>query len=270
MNANRVPFLRLKKPQPPFLSRIIRDTVETRERRITEAGRLTGEIPTAEDESEWDEILYQHFGMDYGDPKETPWDFEVKRAFDKNHRLQVEATQKRADVSAKMYAIVEQEKALVAEEKLRIRDEKHKASKARRLARRGLSESEIREKLYPQIEGSVTRGALAETVEVLKQGQEEVPRPNTEWRERGYKYNTSDELRRLREASLRPKTAEEIAKVKEARARRKEEEAARKAEKMRRKQENSASWQTLNNEKRATARNLPIQSPKKRGGQIFH
>lgn len=251
INANRVPFLRLKKPQPPFLSRMIRDTVKTRELRLARAERFTNEIPIAENEDEWDDILYEHFGLRVRDPQEDPWDREVNRAFNRNHKLQVEAIQKRADTAAEMYRIVEQEKVLAEEERLKIRDEKHKARKARRLARRGLNESEIQEKLYPQTKDTFTRAGLVESEEVLKQGQEEARQPNTEqiWRKTGNKYKTSDELKQLREASLRPKTDEEIAKIKEARATRKEEEAAKRAEKMKRRQENAAFWeQKLSNQ----------------------
>ena len=250
-NANRVPFLRLKKPQPPFLSRIIRDTVRTRELRITRAERLSSEIPTAEDEDEWDGILYKHFGLNYRGPQAKPWQREVKQAFDSNHILQVEAIQKRADIAAEMYAIVQQEKALAEEEKLRIRDEKHKASKARRLARRGLTESEIQEKLYPRTVDAVNRDTPAKALEVPNQGLEEARQPNTEqkWRQRADTNKTSDEINRLREASLRPKTDEEIAKIKEARARRKEEETVRKAEKMKRTQEKIAFWEQKLNDK---------------------
>ena len=228
-----MPILRIKKPQPPFLSRIIRDTVNTRESRILTAGRLVSELPIAEDEDQWDEILHEHFGL----PLEEPWDREIKRAFDKNQKKQTEAIHKRVDINAKLYAIVGQEKALAKEEKLRRRDEKHKASKARRLARRGLTESEIQEKLYPQGEKTATRDVPTTTEQVSKQGQGEVR--EREWRKRGNKYNTSDELKQLYEASFRPKTDEEIAQIKEARIRRKEEKAERKAQKLTRVKENA-------------------------------
>lgn len=245
VNANRVPFLRLKKPQPPFLSRIIRDNVKTREIRLTKAARLASEVPIAQDEDQWDQILQDHYGLNDHNPEEKPWDREVKRAFDRNHRLQVEAIDKRAKLSAKMYAIVEQEKVLAKEEKLRIRDEKHKASKARRLARRGLTDSEIQEKLYPQIEQTVTRDAQLDAEEVPKQGQKAIRLPNTEQarRKRSDNYRTSDELEQIREASLHPKTDEEIAKIKEARAKRREEKAMKQAGKMKRRQEMAAHWE---------------------------
>lgn len=167
--------------------------------------------------------------------------------------MQVEGIQKRADISAKMYAIVEQEKALAEEEKLGIRDEKHKARKARRLARRGLTVSEIQEQLYPQIKQTITQDGPAETDEEGKRVQEDAGQPKMEqqWRKRGDKYKTSEELRLLHEASLRPKTDEEKAKIKEARVKRKEEESLRKAEKRKRKEENAAFWeQKLNTQAR--------------------
>lgn len=242
INANRVPFLRLKKPQPPFLSRIIRDTVRTRELRITRAERLSSEIPIAEDEDQWDKTLYEHFALPYRDPQEKPWEREVKQAFDNNHKLQVEAIQKRADTAAEMYAIVQQEKALAQEEKIRKRDEKHKATKARRLARQGLTESEIQERLYPRIADTISRDGRAKAQEMPKQDPEDTRQPNVEQigLERADTYKTLDVIKRLREASLQPKTDEEIARIKEARSLRKEEDAVRKAEKMKRKQEKIA------------------------------
>ena len=207
------------------------------------AEKLLSEIAIAEDEDEWDKVLYEHFGLHYWGLEEKPWEREVKQAWGNNRNLQVEAIQKRADIAAEMYAIVEKEKALAREERIRIRDEKHKASKARRLARKGLTESEIQEKLYPRIVDTVSRDGSAKAQELPKE-HPEARQPSTEQRrERASTYKTSDEVNRLREASLRPKTDEEIAKIKEARAMRKEEEAVRKAEKMKRKQEKIAFWE---------------------------
>lgn len=272
INANRVPFLRLKKPQPPFLSRIIRDTINARENRLARADGLTSELPMAEDEDQWDYILYEHFGSHYrhteetpwGDPEERPWGWELKQALEHNNNMQIEAIQKRIDISAKMHDIVEQETALAEEEKLRIRDEKHQARKARRLARRGFSELEIQEKPYPQIKRNTTRGGPPGTEEVPKVGQEEARQPNTEqqWRKRGDKYQTSEELKLLYEASLRPKTDEEIANIKEARARRKEEESVRKAESKKRKQDIVVFWEQKLNKEARTSTNERVGSEK--------
>ena len=143
VNANRVAFLRINKPQPIILNRIIRNTVKTRNHRLVHYARLAKELPLAQEEDRWDRHLHKHTGLDLEDPSVRPWQHEVKRAFDENHKVQVEAIQKRADISAKLYAISEQEKVLADEEKRRIRDGKHKVRKARRLARKGLGESEI-------------------------------------------------------------------------------------------------------------------------------
>lgn len=219
------------------------------------AERLFSEIAIAEGEDEWDRVLYEHFGLRYWGPQEEPWEREVKQAYDNNHKLQVAAIQKRADTAAEMYAIVEQEKALAKEERIRIRDEKHKASKARRLARKGLTESEIQEKLYPRTVDIVSRDGSAKAQELPK-GHPEARQPSTkQWRKRPDAYKTRDELKRLREASLRPKTDEEVTKIKEARAMRKEEEALRKAEKMKRKQENIAFWEKKLNGKAGQSTN---------------
>ena len=237
INANKVPFLRIKKPQSPFLSRIIRDTVNTRERRLTLAERLTSEALVAEDEDEWDNILHQHFGLDHAG--EEPWQREVKRASDHVHRLQVEAIQKRVNLSAKMSAIVEQEKALVEEEKLRLGDEKHKMIKTRPLASSGLTEKENQEGVYSLKKDHSTQYEPVEIQEVPQQGQEEIRQPSTqvEGRKGGNKHFKPDEPRQLHEASGRPRTDKEKAMIKEARALRKEEKAAKKAEKIKRKQE---------------------------------
>lgn len=231
------------------MSRIIRDTVKTRESRVLRAERLFSEIPIAEDEDEWDKVLYEHFGLHYWVPEEKAWEREVKQAYGNNHKLQVEAIQKRADTAAEMYAIVEQEKALAKEERIRIRDEKHKASKARRLARKGLTESEIQEKLYPRTVDTVSRDGSAKAQELPKEHAEARQPSTEEWRKRADTYKPSDEVKRLREASLRPKTDEEIAKINEARVMRKEEEAIRKAEKMKRRQEKIAFWEQKLNSK---------------------
>ena len=231
-----MPFLRIKKPQSPFLSRIIRDTVNTRERRLALAGRLASETLVAEDEDEWDNILQQHFGLDHAG--EEPWQREVKLASDKVHQMQIDAIQKRVNLSAKMFAIVEQEKALAEEEKLKLRDEKHKTRKASQLARRALTEIEVQERPCSQEQDHSTQHKPVEIQVVPQEGQEEVPQPGTqvEGRKGGHKHFTPDESRLLYEASGRPKTDEERAMIKEARAMRKEEKAAKKAEKLKKKQ----------------------------------
>lgn len=136
VNANRVPFLRFKKPQSAFVSRIIRDTVKARERRAILSLKLNDQIPVADAEDEWDYLLFNDFGVVDGDPG-TTWSSEVQRAHKENHTLQLRAVQKRTEIASQMHEIVEKEKLLATEGKARIQDEKHKRRKCLRLARQG-------------------------------------------------------------------------------------------------------------------------------------
>ena len=178
VNANRVPFLRIKKPQPSSLSRIILSIVKTRNHRIRNEPRLDNELSLAQEEEDWDRTLYELAGLNSRENlSDPPWHHEVRKAIDDNHRLQVKAIQKRADVSAKMHTIVEKEKALVQEQKLRSRDDRLKARKARRLARKGLGDSETQEILDSQIGKTVILDPPTMTEDVLSQGQQEVRSP---------------------------------------------------------------------------------------------
>lgn len=220
---------------------------------------LADELPIAEDEDEWDLILQEQTGLHLTDPSESRWQDETQQASYENHKSQVEAIQKRARISAEMYSIVQRERALANEEILRIRDGKHKARKARRLARKGLTESEIQKKLYPPNWNSVVRDAQIVAHEMPKQGQGEAPQTykEQEWRQGRNKYHTPEELKRLYEASLHPRTDEEIARIKEARVKRKEEKAERKARKVKREQERAALSEQRVNREAGNSKNKP-------------
>ena len=180
VNANRVPFLRIKKPQPPFLSRIIRSIVKTRNHRILKGEKLANELLYAQDEEEWDRILCEVAGLDSPNLLEPHWHREAKQAVDDNHQRQTRAIQRRADISAQMHAIVEKEKALAQEAKQRGRDRRHKAYKARRLARQGLGDSEIQKRLDSHTKKTVIVDAPTMTEDVLNQEQQEVRLPYRE------------------------------------------------------------------------------------------
>lgn len=260
VNANRVPLLRFKKPQSPFVGRIIRDTIDTRERRITLAEQLDKQLPMAVDEDEWDKILFDQFGLE----DDQPWSYEVRVAIKENGTLQAAATQKRIDLAAKMHSIVQQEKALATEEKLRIRDEKHQRRKANRLARRVQS--------MPVAEEGITMdsvGIASTQVKTLEEDPEEaIPSgtvtegivPEFIVRDKE-KFHTKEDIARIRAANAMSRTEDEIASIKAARARRKEETAKGKAEKVKRKIESIEYWQEkLGNGSNDTA-NAPDRLP---------
>lgn len=57
VNARGVPFLRIKKPQPQILSKIIRQKHALKDKLIERRGRLLVECYFAKDEEDWDRIL---------------------------------------------------------------------------------------------------------------------------------------------------------------------------------------------------------------------
>ena len=225
VNANRVAFLRLKKPQSPFLSRIIRDTIETRERRIALSVKLAEQVPIAQKEDEWDDILYNEFGLK-NDGYERAWSHEIRKACIENHRLQVIAIQRRSDIAARLHSIAEKEKGLAAEEKRTRQNEKHKRVKIRRLARRGQT--------IPVAEQSTIMGAIKDLP------NENITEMSVHDKE---KFKTWEEIEKIKVDYAIFRTEEEVADIKAARVRRKEEKAKKKAEKATRKAESLRFWQ---------------------------
>jgi len=242
VNANRVPLLRLKKPQSPFVSRIIRDTIDTRERRITLANQLDEQLPLAMDEDDWDKILFDQFGLE----DDLSWSHELRLAIEKNGTLQTAATQKRIDLAARMHSIVQQEKALAIEEVRRVRDEKHERRKANRLARRGQampvtehdmtldSPESASQEVKPHEKDPDEKGPI-ETV-----AEETIPKFSMRDRE---KFRTKEEIAGIRAANAMTRTEDEIASIKAARARRKEAAAKEKAGKVKKRAESIQYWQ---------------------------
>lgn len=242
VNANRVPFLRLKKPQSPFVSRIIRDIIDTRERRISLAKRLEEQLPLAMHEDEWDKILFDHFGL-----KESHlWTSELRLAINQNASLQAAAVQKRTDLAARMHAIVEQEKALALEEKLRLRDEKHKQRKARRLARRKDAVPAAEQDKALQSADLMVK-AIEPAEKVLQEMKPMVTVPDETMPEvvvgDTKKIQTREGLEMVRAGHILPRSEEEFEGIRAARARRKEDRAKAKANKMKRKAESVQYWQ---------------------------
>ncbi|KAI9698943.1 MAG: hypothetical protein M1836_003132 [Candelina mexicana] len=66
VNANGVPFLRFKKPQSPFLSRIIRDKIKQRTRNFELMHALEDSRQAAADEDRWDELILEEYGVGDG------------------------------------------------------------------------------------------------------------------------------------------------------------------------------------------------------------
>ena len=126
-------MLRLKKPQPPFLSRMIRNLNATREGRTLLAPRLEAEMRIAEDEDTWDRILYTTLGVIDEDGR--CWTGAVSYAMEELKWKQDQAIKKRIETAKRMWEIVKKERALAEEEVMKRRREKQRIREERRSVR---------------------------------------------------------------------------------------------------------------------------------------
>ena len=121
VNANGIPFLRFKKPQSPYLSRVIRDKIKRRSRRFDQLYDLEHQIVLAQEEDRWDKILYETCGLRKRTGKRhsarpASWVTAILQARDAISSTLKEETSKNAEMARKMHSIVEQEKILAAKE----------------------------------------------------------------------------------------------------------------------------------------------------------
>jgi len=125
-NANHIPVLRIKKPQPPSLSRLIRQRVLQRQSRHDRRWRLSSEKELAKHEDEWDRLvadevraiesqtLMQSGAGSSAMPKarEPTWTSAISTAVrEVQHQIDGEREKNRA-MAEKMQAIVDKEKEL--------------------------------------------------------------------------------------------------------------------------------------------------------------
>lgn len=139
VNANHVPFLRLKKPQSPFLSYIIRKKNVEREKRIDSIQRLEDQLALAEDEDQWDRILLEHHQIS-DEGNEVPWTSAVREALTNVKRVHHTNAIKRMRTAQRMFDILQEQKRLADQERLERRNRRHQAYKARRSQRETLDD----------------------------------------------------------------------------------------------------------------------------------
>ena len=111
---------------------MIRDIIETRQKRVDLQIELKEQVQWARGEDAWDSILQKSLGVEPDQPEE-PWSYQPRLSHDQVQARQMAAWSKQVDIAAKMHAIVEKEKALALEERL----EKYRTKRAERLARLG-------------------------------------------------------------------------------------------------------------------------------------
>lgn len=172
--ASDFPFLRLKKPQPALLSRVLRQKLIKRGERATRFKDLGDEaLPAAHTEDEWERIVARQAVREQGprarDPG-SPWRdaLDVRARYDENsfaytvHRhgvvyLSEVLTRERVDQVARADALrklIAQETALAAAEKAQRAAEKH----ARWEARMRETHGERWRDLFPNLKESESQG----------------------------------------------------------------------------------------------------------------
>lgn len=225
VNGNRFPFLRLGKPQPRIIGRMIRDTTDKREARLLMEQELLKQLPVAQQEDIWDNILRRKCRLTEESQGEA-WTTELRSGMDEIARKQIVAHKKRADIAAKMQAIVEREEALAIEEQRIIQAEKRKQRKIRRLASTG-------ETLQVGKQQELTKSVESES---------QNPESETTVRDRE-KFKTKEDIERIRAVNTAARTEEEVADIKAARKKRKEDKSQQKAVQINRKDGNRKHWE---------------------------
>ena len=145
-SANRIPVLRIKKPQPASLSRFIRQRIEQRQEWHDRRHRLTGERHIACCEDEWDSLMSEATGTTLEGPmlagedgEEPDWeDAIIDASADVQEKLNAESAKYKV-MAEKMQAVVDREQALYDQEK-----------KERRRRKKAKMSSEQEESEHPE------------------------------------------------------------------------------------------------------------------------
>lgn len=127
-NANRIPVLRIQKPQPESLSRYIHKRVLQRQKWLDEKARLQVEQKVAVLEDEWDDLmgdllgdseeLVEHTSVLGEEPDyEASWEDTVSLAVWDVHARLIGEKEKNRIVAKRMQEVVDREKALFEQER---------------------------------------------------------------------------------------------------------------------------------------------------------
>jgi hypothetical protein len=129
ISANGMPFLRFKKPQSAYISRIIKYKANQKQKANDQLMTIPASVDWASDEDRWD----HHARLTTG--SEEPWVKEVynwkQDIFDNLRRTDAKAK----NMAQKMLAIVDQERELFEREKKKRKAEKNERTKTRKLGR---------------------------------------------------------------------------------------------------------------------------------------
>lgn len=109
---------------------MIRNIIETRQKRVDLQIKLKDQVQWARGEDLWDSILRKSLGLEPDQPEE-PWSYQPRLSHDQVQARHMAAASKQVKIAAQMHTIVEKEKALAFEERL----ERDRMKRAERLTR---------------------------------------------------------------------------------------------------------------------------------------
>ncbi|KAL1973433.1 hypothetical protein VTN31DRAFT_6068 [Thermomyces dupontii] len=145
VNARGVPFLRIKKPQPQSLSRMIRNKLAQRWRYVERRDELEVAILFAKDEDNWDQNV--------GHAEEATWEAPMREAMDELYKKVAEFDYKNYERGKKLWKIVLAERALAEKEEAE-RKQKEEAERKQKTKDSEASRStEVEVKQSDQLKG---------------------------------------------------------------------------------------------------------------------
>ncbi|KAI5206672.1 hypothetical protein AUEXF2481DRAFT_44818 [Aureobasidium subglaciale EXF-2481] len=144
VSANKIPILRLKKPQSASLSKYLKSRILDRQKRLDRKTLLESAMEVARGEDEWDRILLAQ-GVDVGQGKqgkgghgkqkgrEEPWTKNVYEALGNVYNKIEEEGRRNKEMAEKMVGIIEKEKEFAEverRERRRVGNEERRRRKA--------------------------------------------------------------------------------------------------------------------------------------------
>jgi hypothetical protein len=133
-----VPFLCIRKPQPSFLSKIIRDKHKKKQIRLDRIQQLSVDLEYAQAEDRWESHLREFSEPNEKlDKLEPSYTTAIKQSLAVTYDAMTEASEHQQEMAKKLWDIVKQEQMLADKEKA----EKKQAKWERWLARKAKGES---------------------------------------------------------------------------------------------------------------------------------
>ncbi|PGH32199.1 hypothetical protein GX50_05038 [[Emmonsia] crescens] len=113
VDARGIPFLRIKKPEPPSLSRTLRSKLDARWKKILRRDQLEDDVYLAQQEDKWDRIVDQSDG--------ARWESIVAECLGYTIKTIRHEDQKNKELAQKMWEVVLKERELAEKEREELR-----------------------------------------------------------------------------------------------------------------------------------------------------